>query len=124
MREFVDDLHSVLVGLNLRMGLGPVDATRSARDAVRIVTQTYGGQRIYVPIPDEARSARDEQIARLRGQGLTIRVLARRFALSRSQVHAICARKGVGVRSFASKTGQEPGTVAATPANPYGADHA
>lgn len=122
MREFVDDLHSVLVGLNLRMGLGPSEATRSAREAVRIVTQTYGGQRIYVPIPDEARAARDEQIARLRGQGLTIRVLSRRFALSRSQVHAICARKGV--RSFASKTGQHPGTVAPTHVTPTGADNA
>lgn len=122
MREFVDDLHSVLVGLNLRMGLGPADATRSARDAVRIVTQTYGGQRIYVPIPDEARAARDDQIARLRGQGLTIRVLSRRFGLSRSQVHAICSRKGV--RSFASKTGHDAGTVAPTTVTPTGADNA
>jgi Mor family transcriptional regulator len=97
-RELTDHLFSVLYGLNVRMGLSNADAQRSAREAVHQITQHYGGQRIYVPISEEARIARDAQIGRLHDGGLSVRELARRFQLSKSQIHRI-----LGVPRFARK---------------------
>jgi Mor family transcriptional regulator len=97
-RELTDHLFSVLLGLNLRTGLSLDDARRSAREAVHMITQHYGGQRIYVPISEEARLARDAQICRLHAAGQSVRALARRFQLSKSQIHRV-----LGVPRFARK---------------------
>lgn len=100
-RELTDHLLSVLYGLNVRMGLSNADALRSAREAVAIFVGQYGGERIYVPISEEARVERDLQIVRLHAEGLSIRKLARRFRLSKSQVSRVLLEKGTPRRHSA-----------------------
>lgn len=106
-RELTDHLFSVLYGLNVRMGLSNADALRSAREAVALFIGQYGGERIYVPISEEARVARDAQIVRLNAEGLSVRELARRFRISKSQVSRVLLEKGTPRRQSAPT--HEPG---------------
>lgn len=86
--ELVEIFHACFLGT----GLDAEKARAVAVAAAREVARAYGGHRIYIPLPDDARNARDRQIRAARGEGASVRDLARRFRLGKSQVHAILRR--------------------------------
>ena len=71
----------------------PADHARAAAShpAARL-SQVAAGSRLYIPIPDEKRRARDIAIRVAHGNGASIRSLARSFRMSKSRVHDILKR--------------------------------
>lgn len=68
----------------------PTDNSRAAASyAAARLSQLAAGSRLYIPIPDEKRRARDIAIRVAHGNGASIRKLARSFRMSKSRVHAI-----------------------------------
>lgn len=68
----------------------PDDHARvAASHAAARLSQIGAGGRLYIPIPDEKRRARDVAIRIAHGKGASVRKLARSFHLSKSRVHDI-----------------------------------
>lgn len=76
---------------------GPLSAQDAAAVA-DVFLRKWAGQHLYVKVetdPDELLAERDAQMRRLAAAGLSLRKLARRFRVSKSQAHRIVAAGAV-----------------------------
>ena len=70
-------------------GMDPDSARIVADKAARALAAQYGGHRVYIPLADDKRNARDRAIRVAWGEGKSIRAIARQFRMSKSGVHAV-----------------------------------
>lgn len=89
MRELPETIYSQLLAANLRMGLTLDQAKKSATDAIEILSETIGGQRVYWPQSTRQREERDARIRQLAAQGHSLTTIAERVELSRERVGQI-----------------------------------
>lgn len=93
MRELSETLLSQLYAANLRLGLTSEQAIESARSAVEILAETYGGQSVYIPVPvRDDRHERNQRIREMASTGMNCATIAQRFGLSARRVQQIAAQ--------------------------------
>lgn len=83
--ELVEILFESIAGA----GIPDAQARAAATHAAARLSQLAAGSRLYIPIPDEKRRARDIAIRVAHGNGDSVRKIARRWRMSKSRVHAI-----------------------------------
>lgn len=92
-------LLSILVSLNLRLGMPDRAAVDHARGMADLLAEHFAGESLYVG--RQGSAARDAEVAALRAAGLSTRKIGRVLGMSRSAVHRSLARQGiVGVPVF------------------------
>ena len=91
MRELPETIYSKLLAANLRLGLSLTDAKQSAADAIEILSDTIGGERIYWPQSSRQREERDERIRALAQKGLSSVQIAEMYGISDGRVRQILA---------------------------------
>lgn len=90
MRELPETIYSKLLAANLRLGLSLVDAKQSAADAIEILSETIGGDRVYWPQSTRQREERDERIRKARDLGVDLDSIAKQHGLTKGRVSQIC----------------------------------
>ena len=88
MRDLPDTYLSRLYALNLRT-MDNKAAMSAATDAVELLYEMIGGERVYWPQSNSQRTARDKRIRALAGAGTPHAVIAERVGLSRKRVDQI-----------------------------------
>lgn len=85
-----DEMRGILVALNVRMGLPADVALKSANDAIELLCTRFAGERVYFGSAHLLRDDRDERIYAAHVYGkVSVRELAIRFGMSKSNVHVI-----------------------------------
>lgn len=90
MRELPETIYSKLLAANLRLGLSLTDAKQSAADAIEILSDTIGGERVYWPQSTRQREERDARIRQARDAGVDLDSIAKRHGLTKGRVSQIC----------------------------------
>lgn len=70
-------------------GIPDDHARAAASHAAARLSQIAAGSRLYIPLDDEKRRARDIAIRVAHGNGASVRKLAQSFRMSKSRVHSI-----------------------------------
>ena len=73
-----------------RLALQDPWATAMAQEIVQGLSARFGGNLVYVPIPD--RQVRDERIRRM-FNGSNLQEVCEQFGLSRTAIYRICSRR-------------------------------
>jgi transcriptional regulator of acetoin/glycerol metabolism len=94
MRPREQRLLSLLVAVNLRVGMPDADAVTHAQRAAEVMMASLGGSSFSIPV---ANRNSDASIAELRAQGKSVRTIARELHLSRQSVHRAMVRLGLSV---------------------------
>lgn len=83
-----------------RAGIPDPAALHAGQFAVELIVAEYGGRRLYIPMHEMARRARDDAIRRNLEAGMSPSRLARRYGVSRGRIRQI--GRAVGKRADAS----------------------
>jgi DNA invertase Pin-like site-specific DNA recombinase len=86
-------LLSILVAVNLRLGMPDSRALDHARGTVDLLGEHFSGESLYVGRPP--RPNNDPQVAALRAKGQSVRRIARALGMSRSAVQRSLERQGL-----------------------------
>lgn len=79
-----------------KRGVDPDEAARIAFAAVESIVENYGGCRLFIPMFQAARTARDSAIRLALLNGETVEVIAKRFGLRVRRVRSIDVRSSAG----------------------------
>lgn len=74
-------------------GMAPADCEAVAATAVDLILGEYGGRRLYIPMHEMSRQARDEAIARNVAAGMSVKRLAVRYCLGTDRIRQIVRKE-------------------------------
>ena len=106
MRPREQRVVSLLVAINLRLGMSDKAAMQHAASAFDVLSAALGGESLFIPVKQPGNS--DSTVAALRSRGLSVRQIARKTGLGRQSVQRTLVRLGLsGVTPHALKRDSE-----------------